>query len=145
MKPPNNLTECFKCLKYRIDAQHLHRAPVWFRLLPEKYHREEEEQKNANPFWVKLETEANSYCCCCRDAWMIDVRDGWIRAVLRERATLLPSVYSSPNGHLGRTSYWGNNRTCKLEEDRKTRKQKNDIDPTLHKQKYSPVTTYLNP
>lgn len=36
---------------------------------------------------------------------MIDVRDGWIRAVLSERATLLPLVYSSPNGHLGRTSY----------------------------------------
>ena len=40
---------------------------------------------------------------------MIDVSDGWIRAVLSERAALLPSVYSSPNGHLGRTSYWEQN------------------------------------
>lgn len=55
--------------------------------------------------WLDIK-EIAGYGCCCRDAWMRDVRDGWIRALLNERASLLPSAYSSPNGHLGRKSYW---------------------------------------
>lgn len=43
--------------------------------------------------------------CCCIDAWMIDVREGCIRAFLKDRASLLPSANSSPNGHRGRKSY----------------------------------------
>lgn len=78
--------------------------------------------KECKLHWVG--NRSYSYCCCCRDAWMIDVRDGWIRAVLSERATLLPLVYSSPNGHLGRTSYWGRNRICKLEKDGKNQRIK---------------------
>lgn len=76
------------------------------------------------PFWhLKLDSELHwvagdlgdaDYSCCCTEAWTRDVRDGWMRAVLIERASLLPSAYSSPNGHLGRRSNW-----CRIKELKK--------------------------
>lgn len=35
---------------------------------------------------------------------MMDVSDGCILALFKERASLFPREYSSPNGHLGRKS-----------------------------------------
>ena len=45
---------------------------------------------------------------------MIEVREGWTRAVLRERASLLPCAYSSPRGHLGRRSYYNSPHTTHI-------------------------------
>ena len=51
------------------------------------------------------------------EPWMRDVRDGCILAFLKERASLLPSAYSSPSGHLGRRSYCKTMSNCEAKSN----------------------------